>query len=120
MVPNFSRCPDVYGEIFETDTDYSFTEPKNFGKGDEAHLHVWGVMNLDEKTSNLQVDVYWNHNFFHRENHARSDVVGEGEALEVVFDVFIPTFAPSGDYLLLAILQGGGENLGCLNVTFSF
>ena len=118
--PQFSKCADVYGDIYETDTDYSYTEPTDVNKGDDVTLHMWGVMNLDEKVSNLEIDVYWNYNFFHREDHARSDVISEGEALEVLLSVFVPGFAPSGYYLVLAILQGGGNNLGCLNMTFTF
>ena len=82
-------------------------------------LYIEGVMNEKALIDNLHLNVYWNGNLFNVQNHKHNDEIDEQEAFELLFEVNIPPFAPSGKYVLEAIVQAQGSELGCLKASFS-
>ena len=69
---------------------------------------------------NLSIDVYWGGTLFHTENNPWDVNVDEEELYELIFRVNIPSYAPSGDYMIIIEVQGDDlEELSCTKITFS-
>ena len=76
-------------------------------------------MTQDATVDNLKINVYWNGNLFSVQNHKHDDFIQEQDAYELLFDVYVPPFAPSGAYKLEAFVQSMGSELACLKITFT-
>ena len=115
----FESCPGPHNDIYDIDDDYSHTEPDKAAKNIDVTLILEGVMNEDEHVDQLHLDVYWNGNLFHSEDHPLNDDVEEQEPYELQFSWFVPGFAPSGAYLVDLIVRSAGTELGCERVSFA-
>ena len=114
----FQDCTGPHDETFDIDNDYSYSEPAKISKNSDIVVFLEGVMNADEHVDGLHVDVYWNGNLFHSEDHKLDDDVEEQEPYEVQFKWFVPGFAPSGGYIVDLIVKAQGQELGCERATF--
>ena len=118
-MPEFTACPGVHEEVYDIDLDESHTEPDFIKKSnDDTLLDVIGVMNEDVHVDLLHLDVYWNGNLFHAEEHKQDTSIEEQDIYELLFTVNIPLFAPSGAYLVNAIIKSNGSELGCVTAAF--
>ncbi|CAI2380957.1 unnamed protein product [Moneuplotes crassus] len=114
----FESCPGPHEEIYDIDDDYSHTEPDLAKKNIDITLILEGVMIEDTHVDQLHVDVYWNGNLFHTEDHKLDEDIEEQEPYELKFSWFVPGFAPSGPYLVDLIVKAAGQELGCERVAF--
>ena len=95
---SFEPCPGPHSEVYDIDDDYSHVEPERITKNNDINLILEGVMNMDVHVDQLKVDVYWNGNLFHSEDHKLDESIEEQEPYELRFKWFVPGFAPSGKY----------------------
>eukprot|EP00344_Euplotes_crassus_P006404 CAMPEP_0196995998 /NCGR_PEP_ID=MMETSP1380-20130617/1994_1 /TAXON_ID=5936 /ORGANISM="Euplotes crassus, Strain CT5" /LENGTH=168 /DNA_ID=CAMNT_0042411841 /DNA_START=49 /DNA_END=555 /DNA_ORIENTATION=+ len=114
----FTSCPGPHEEIYDIDDDYSHTEPELAKKNIDITLILEGVMTEDNHIDQLHLDVYWNGNLFHTEDHKLDDDIEEQEPYELKFTWFVPGFAPSGPYLVDLVLKSAGQELGCERASF--
>ena len=115
----FTDCPGPHDDTYDIDDDYSHTEPDIAKKNIDITLILEGVMNQDEHVDQLHLDVYWNGNLFHTEDHKLDDDVEEQEPYELKFTWFVPGFAPSGAYIVDLIVKSAGQELGCERASFT-
>ena len=108
----FEPCPGPHSKVYDIDDDYSHVEPERITKNNDINLILEGVMNMDVHVDQLKVDVYWNGNLFHSEDHKLDESIEEQEPYELRFKWFVPGFAPSGNYLVDLIVKGQGQELG--------
>ena len=109
---DFTSCPGPHEEIYDIDDDYSHTEPDLAKKNINITLILEGVMTEDVHVDQLHLDVYWNGNLFHTEDHKLDKDVEEQEPYEMEFTWFVPGFAPSGGYIVDLVLKSAGQELG--------
>eukprot|EP00343_Euplotes_focardii_P005473 CAMPEP_0205816800 /NCGR_PEP_ID=MMETSP0205-20121125/23281_1 /ASSEMBLY_ACC=CAM_ASM_000278 /TAXON_ID=36767 /ORGANISM="Euplotes focardii, Strain TN1" /LENGTH=89 /DNA_ID=CAMNT_0053105895 /DNA_START=179 /DNA_END=445 /DNA_ORIENTATION=- len=81
----FMSCPGPHDETYDIDDDYSHTEPDKAKKNIDISLILEGVMNEDVHVDSLHLDVYWNGNLFHTEDHKLDDDIEEQEPYELKF-----------------------------------
>lgn len=115
----FISCPGPHSDIYDIDDDYSHTNPELVGKNMNVQMILEGVMNEDEHVDQLHVEVYWNGNLFHTEDHKLDESIQEQEPYELIFGWFVPGFAPSGPYIVDLFVKSAGSELGCERVIFS-
>ena len=115
----FDDCPGLHDDIYDIDNDYSYTDPVIAKKNIDITLILEGVMNEDQHVDQLHLDVYWNGNLFHSEDHKLDDDVEEQEPYELKFTWFVPGFAPSGGYIVDLFIKSAGQELGCERATFN-
>eukprot|EP00345_Euplotes_harpa_P000775 CAMPEP_0168325432 /NCGR_PEP_ID=MMETSP0213-20121227/4689_1 /TAXON_ID=151035 /ORGANISM="Euplotes harpa, Strain FSP1.4" /LENGTH=132 /DNA_ID=CAMNT_0008327925 /DNA_START=179 /DNA_END=580 /DNA_ORIENTATION=- len=115
----FMHCPGPHSEIYDIDDDYSHVDPERITKNHDITLILEGVMNEDVHVDQLHVDVYWNGNIFHSEDHKLDESIEEQEPYELTFNWFVPGFAPSGAYLVDLFVRAQGQELGCERASFS-
>ena len=115
----FTHCPGPHETIYDIDDDYSHTEPELAKKNIDITLVLEGVMTVDTHVDQLHLDVYWNGNLFHTEDHKLDADVQEQEPYELKFTWFVPGFAPSGAYIVDLVVKSAGQELGCERVTFT-
>ena len=116
---SFESCPGPHSDIYDIDDDYSHVEPERISKNNDINLILEGVMGQDVHVDQLKVDVYWNGNLFHSEDHKLDDNIEEQEPYELRFKWFVPGFAPSGKYLVDLIVKAQGQELGCERASFT-
>ncbi|CAI2381674.1 unnamed protein product [Moneuplotes crassus] len=112
-------CPGLHEEVYDIDDEYSYTEPPEIKKNYNIDVHLWGVMDTDQHVDLLHVEVNWNGNLFHTEDHKKDDDVEEQEPYEVPFVWFIPGFAPGGHYDVDLYVKSAGSELGCERASFN-
>ena len=115
----FVKWPGPHAEIYDIDDDYSHTEPELVKKGIIVSMILEGVITVDTHIDQLHLDVYWNRNLFHSEDHKLDDNIQEQEPYELKFSWFVPGFAPSGNYFVDLFLRSSGQELGCERAIFS-
>ena len=115
----FNSWPGPHSEVYDIDDDYSYTDPDVVVKNKDWTLVLEGVMNEDEYVNQLHVDVYWNGNLFHSEDHPLDANVEEQEPYEMKFTWFIPGFAPSGSYNVDLVIRSSGQELGWERASFN-
>ena len=128
--PTFSQCdPSLFSDdpVFIIDTDQTYTDPESVDKGKDAKLYINGFMTEDIQLSLLELDVYFAGTFLQNVTSPETDVAVAGNPFTLEFDVFIPGFAPTGDYELHAFVWGksassdeDARKLSCLSVKFAF
>ena len=105
----FVNCPGPHSDTYDIDDDYSHTEPELVKKGITVTMILEGVMTQDSHVDQLHLDVYWNGNLFHSEDHKLDDQVQEQEPYELKFSWFVPGFAPSGAYIVDLVVRSAGQ-----------
>ena len=70
---SFVRCPGPHSEIYDIDDDSSHTEPTLIKKGITVAMILEGVITIDIHIDQLHLDVFWNRNLFHSEDHKLDD-----------------------------------------------
>ena len=114
-----TSCPGPHEKIYDIDDEYSYSDPEEIVKNKDIAIHLWGVMEEDQHVDQLHVEVYWNGNLFHTEDHKLDYDVEEQEPFEVPFTWFVPGFSPNGAYIVDLIVKSAGSELGCERASFS-
>ena len=101
----------------------TFSEPDTATKGIKIKLNLGGVMTSTAELSNVNINVLWNKTPLYKEDHPMSTPLSAGDPFTYSLAWDIPSFAPSGHYLVTITVSGkvngaAPSSIGCTTAEF--